>query len=103
LESNFVKDVFDQYSHLLTAFKVILIIIDAFLLIFIPLITHYITEQQLLQVKLIRFAFYLLSLLFFILDSAIYKACNDHFYVKLMIYVISFPGSLLMMVPIHKV
>ena len=80
-----------------------IIIIDATLLLFIPLIAPYVTFEQLLQVKIARFSFYLLSLLLFILESTIQKACNSQFYLKLALYILSFPGSLLMMVPMHKV
>jgi hypothetical protein len=92
-----------DYNYIYTTFSTFIIIIDAALLVLIPLITPYVTFEQLLEIKIARFSFYFISLLLFILESVIQKTCNKQFYLKLALYIGSFPGSLLMMVPMYKV
>lgn len=75
---------------------------SAFFLIFLTIFKTVFNSDVIFYLKLVRTFFYLMEVFLFIIESIAYKCHSKHFKFTLGLYLLSFPGSFITMVPFHK-
>jgi hypothetical protein len=76
--------------------------LSAILLVLLTLFKTAFSEESLLSLKIARTFFYLMEIFLFIIESIAFNCNSNHFKLTLGLYLLSFPGSFIMIVPYHK-